>query len=200
MNSRMNRFSILSLLSAALALTACVNVKKTGDGDNVDVKTPFGSVSVRTDQVKPEDTGLNVYPGATLAVKPGHDHDQANVNISSPWGHLKVVALNYHSDDAPQKVLDWYRKDLQQKYGKFLECKGGDVSFHDRDRSDSNQLTCGSERGDHKNFNYNSEDKNTLELKTGTDDKQHIVAVKSEDGGSNIALVYVQKHGEKDSI
>jgi hypothetical protein len=39
-----------------------------------------------------------------------------------------------------------------------------------------------------------------MELKTGTDDKQHIVAVKPEDGGSNIALVYVQKHGERDSI
>ena len=186
-----------TLIIAALALTACVNVKKTGDGDDVDVKTPFGSVSVRTEDVKPEQTGLNVYPGSKLVPKHGHDNDAANVNISSPWGQIKVVALNYHSDDSPDKVLDWYRKDLQQKYGKFLECKGGDVSAHGF-HSDDNQLTCGSERGNSNNLNFS--DSNTLELKTGTDDKQHIVAVKPEDGGSNIALVYVQKHGEKDSI
>src|SRR5579872_296050 len=90
------RLITLSLLATALALTACVKVSKSSNGDNVDVKTPFGSVSVRTDQVKPEETGLNVYPGATLVAQHGHDHDQANVNISSPWGELKVIALNYH--------------------------------------------------------------------------------------------------------
>lgn len=200
MKSRIQILSSVLVLTSVVALSACVNVKKGDNGDNVDVKTPFGSVSVRTDQVKPEDTGLNVYPGSRLVPKRGHDHDQANVNISSPWGQLKVIALNYHSDDSPEKVLDWYRKDLQQKYGKFLECKGGDVSLHGRNEDQGNQLTCGSERSNGKDFTYASGDRNTLELKTGTNDKQHIVAVKPEDGGSNIALVYVQKHGEKDSI
>jgi len=200
MKSRRRFAFTLTIATAAFALTACVNVNKNANGDNVDVKTPFGSVSVRTDQVKPEETGLNVYPGSKLVPKHGHDNDQANVNISSPWGQLKVIALNYHSEDAPEKVLDWYRKDLQQKYGRFLECKGGDLSLHGRDRNDGNQLTCGSERSNGKDFTYSSRDRNTMELKTGTDDKQHIVAVKPEDGGSNIALVYVQKHGERDSI
>ena len=200
MKSRMHLVVSFLLLNAALALTACVNVKKSDNGDNVDVKTPFGSVSVRTDEVKPEETGLSVYPGSKLVPKHGHDHDQANVNIASPWGQLKVIALNYHSEDAPEKVLEWYRKDLQQKYGKFLECKGGDVSLHGRDEEQGNQLTCGSERSNGKDFTYSSSDRNTLELKTGTNDKQHIVAVKPEEGGSNIALVYVQKHGEKNSI
>jgi len=195
MTSR-NHFVSFLFLFAALALTGCVNVSKNSNGDNVDVKTPFGSVSVRTDQVKPEDTGLNVYPGARLVPKKGHDSDQANVNISSPWGQLKVVALNYHSDDSPEKVLAWYREDLKQRYGKFLECKGMEVSFHGHKDSDANQLTCGSERGNGRNYG----DSNTVELKTGIDDKQHVVAVKPENGGSNIALVYVQKHGEKDSI
>lgn len=195
MNTRIGISTTLVL--AALALSACVNVSKSNNGDNVDVKTPFGSVSVRTDEVKPEETGLNVYPGSKLVPKHGHDNDQANVNLSSPWGQLKVVALNYHSDDPPEKVLDWYRKDLQQKYGKFLECKSDDVSVHGLNHRDDNSLTCGSEHGDKT---YVHTDKGTLELKTGTDDKQHIVAVKPEDGGTNIALVYVQKHGEKDSI
>jgi len=195
----MNRFRVVLILGAGLALTACVNVKKSDSGDNVDVKTPFGSVSVRTDQVKPEDTGLNVYPGATLIPKhsAGHDEDKANVNISSPWGQLKVVALSYRTDDAPEKVLAWYRKDLQQKYGKLLECKGGNVSFREG-KGDSNELTCESDKSD-KDIDF-SKDTGTVELKTGSKDKQHIVAVKPEGDGSKISLVYVQKHGEKDSI
>src|SRR3954465_3489587 len=120
MKSRMHLVVNFLLLNAALALTACVNVKKSDNGDNVDVKTPFGSVSVRTDEVKPEETGLNVYPGAKLVPKRGHDDDKANVNISSPWGELKVVALSYQSDDAPDKVLEWYRKDIAQRYGRLL--------------------------------------------------------------------------------
>jgi hypothetical protein len=193
------RIAVLPALASVLALSACVSVNKNGNGDNVDVKTPFGSVSVRTDDVKPEDTGLNVYPGSKLVPRRGHDHDQANVTLSSPWGQLKVIALNYHSDDPPEKVLDWYRKDLQQKYGKFIECKGDQFGpRHPRD-SDDNSLTCGSERGNGKDFDFSSGG-NTLELKTGTDDKQHVVAVKPDGGGSNIALVYVQKHGERNSI
>jgi len=200
MKSRIRPALTFLLLSVVFVSTSCVNVKKSDNGDNVDVKTPFGSVSVRTDEVKPEETGLSVYPGSRLVPKHGHDHDQANVNIASPWGQLKVIALNYHSEDSPEKVLDWYRNDLHQKYGKFLECKGGDVSLHGRNEDQGNQLTCGSERSNGKDSTYTSGDRNTLELKTGTNDKQHIVAVKPEEGGSNIALVYVQKHGEKDSI
>jgi hypothetical protein len=193
-----NRFWFLAFIGVALALSACVNVKKSENGDNVDVKTPFGSVSVRTDQVKPEDTGLNVYPGATPIPKgSGHDDNKANVNISSPWGQLKVIALGYHSDDPPEKVLSWYRKDLQQKYGKLLECKGGNTSFREGKR-ENNELTCESDKSD-KDINFSS-DTNTVELKTGSKDKQHIVAVKPEADGSKISLVYVQKHGEKDSI
>src|SRR5437763_14716502 len=105
MKSRILPFASFALLGAALALTACVNVKKSDNGDNVDVKTPFGSVSVRTDEVKPEETGLSVCPGSKLVTKHGHDHDQANANIASLWGQLKVIALNYHSEDAPEKVI-----------------------------------------------------------------------------------------------
>jgi hypothetical protein len=179
----------------------CVNVKKSDSGDNVDVKTPFGSVSVRTDEVKPEETGLNVYPGSRLVPRKGHDNDKANVNISSPWGQLKVVALSYESDDAPEKVLDWYRKDVSQRYGRVLECKGGtSVGFHGNTDNATHDLSCDDKSGKRENFNFGDDEKGAVELKAGTNDRQHIVAVKPDGSGSHIALVYVQKHGEKDSI
>jgi hypothetical protein len=193
--------SLAALLGITAGCIGCVNVKKSENGDNVDVKTPFGSVSVRTDEVKPEETGLNVYPGAKLVPKRGHDDDKANVNISSPWGELKVVALSYQSDDAPDKVLEWYRKDIAQRYGRLLECKGGtSVSFHGGDDRTSRDLTCEQTKVHAQNFDFNTDEKDSVELKAGTNDRQHIVAVKPEGSGSHIALVYVQKHGEKDSI
>jgi hypothetical protein len=118
-----------------------------------------------------------------------------------------VIALNYESDDAPDKVLAWYKKDMAQKYGKVLECRGDTYVGIDKEGSkgsdnDSQSLTCedkDSKHGDHFG-NIDLSDKYTTELKAGTRDKQHIVVVKQEGGRSNIALVYIQKHGEKDSI
>ena len=209
MNSRTRIFLPALLAIAVLLSSACVQVSKDGKNpDNVEVKTPFASISVHTDQVKPEETGLNVYPGARLTNKKHDgDDDKANVNITSPWGDLKVVALNYQSDDSPDKVLTWYKKDMAQKYGKVLECRGDTYvgmdkeSRNDSDK-DSQAITCedkGKSHGDHFG-NIDLSDKNTTELKAGTRDKQHIVAIKQEGGGSGIALVYVQMHGEKDSI
>lgn len=209
MNSRTRIFLPALLAAAVLLCSACVQVSKDGkNSDNVDVKTPFASISVHTDKVKPEETGLSVYPGARMTNKKHDgDDDKANVNITSPWGDLKVIALNYESDDSPEKVLTWYKKDMAQKYGKVLECRGDTYVGMDKENGkdndkDSHAITCedkGKSHGDHFG-NIDLSDKNTTELKAGTREKQHIVAVKQEGGGSNIALVFVQMHGEKDSI
>lgn len=209
MNNR-TRILLPALLAIAVLLfSACVQVSKDGkNSDNVDVKTPFASISVHTDKVKPEETGLSVYPGARLTNKKHDgDDDKANINITSPWGDLKVIALNYQSDDTPDKVLTWYKKDMAQKYGKVLECRGGTYVGMEGDKEkdgdkDSQAITCEDKGKSHGNHfgNIDIHDKNTTELKAGTRGKQHIVAIKQEGGGSSIALVYVQMHGEKDSI
>ena len=53
---------------------------------------------------------------------------------------MKLVVAQYDSDDAPAKVIDFYRDKLK-KYGKVLECHsqkhGGDVEVHDDDDKDS---------------------------------------------------------------
>ena len=42
MKSRLQIPSTVLVFAAVVALSACVNVKKGENGDNVDVKTPFG--------------------------------------------------------------------------------------------------------------------------------------------------------------
>ena len=89
-----------------------VDKGKDNKDKSVDVKTPFGGLQVRTDDVEARDTGLPVYPGARQAPRSEHDDSQANVNIATPWFGLKVVALKYESDDSPEKILDYYKKEL----------------------------------------------------------------------------------------
>lgn len=179
----------LLLLSA---ITAChVSEERDGNSKKVDIATPFGGVKVNTD-VNAKDTGLPVYPGAKEK-PPTNEHDthSANVNLSFGDYGLKVVALTYTSSDSPDKVLDFYRKEMKT-YGGILECKGGDigsVNIHSKKDKDSKELTC-DEKGK----------SDTTELKVGTEDHQRVVAVKPVSGGSEFSLVFVHTKGKEGTL
>jgi hypothetical protein len=162
--------------------------EKTGKDKNVDIRTPFGSLSVHKGASDIKDTGLAAYPGARLR-QDTDDNESANVNISSSVFGLKVVAMKYQSSDAPDKILAFYRKDMA-KYGKVLDCTGGfNMSFrrHDRD----SEVTCDNDGSDHS---YHEE------LKVGTEHNQRIVAVKPSGAGSEFAVVYVRAWDDKTAI
>jgi hypothetical protein len=171
-----------------IALAGCsVTTHDKGDGkkDDVDIRTPFGSLSVKENASNVKDTGLSLYPGARTRKSDNSDHDSANVNISSSLFGLKVVALNYESDDSSDKVLAFYRKDMG-KYGKVIDCTGGfNMNFHHRDKDA--EVTC----DDHSGSDHGYKE----ELKVGTENNQRIVAVKPRGNGSEFALVYVRARG-----
>ncbi|MBZ5705769.1 MAG: hypothetical protein LAN63_10475 [Acidobacteriia bacterium] len=188
---------VLALAFAALlVLPACsINVKKdkAGEDKKVDIETPLGGIHV-SKNADVRDTGLPVYPGARVKEKEASGEEKsANVNISSGLFGLKVVAIEYESDDPPEKVIAYY-KDQLKKYGNVLECHtnkhGGDVNVekttHDSDGP--KDVKC---EGD----NHGS----TVELKVGTEDNQHVVAVEPRGKGCDFALVFVQTRG-KDTI
>lgn len=184
-------------LSALLTLPACsVNVKKADNGEDkkVDIETPFGGVHVNQD-ASARETGLPVYPGAHEKEKSGPNQEKnANINISAGSFGLKVVAIEYLSNDPPEKVAAYY-KDQLKSYGAILECHtanrhkdAGDVDVrlgNSQDKKDSNQLSCGNDSGP------------TLELKVGSKQNQHIVSISPQDQGkgTDFALVFVQIHG-----
>jgi hypothetical protein len=179
---------------AGVLLSACsVNVKKESNGQDkqVDIKTPMGGIHVSKD-ADVADTGLSVYPGARLKPQEsGHDDKSANVSISGFGYGLRVVALQYESDDAPAKVVAFY-KDQLKKYGNVLECPTLghfhlNMKYSDKS-GESHALTCDSVGG------------TNIELKAGTDENQHIVAVETEGKGSSFSLVYVRTHGKEADI
>jgi hypothetical protein len=178
-----------------LTLLACsVDVKdgQNGDASKVDIQTPVGGIHVN-ETADVRDTGLPAYPGARLKEK-SHDGDEkgANVNISGMGFGLKVVALEYESDDAPDKIIAFY-SDKLKKFGDVLQCRtnkhGGDedVDYNGKD-SVSKPVTC---KGDQHG--------NVVELKVGTENNQHVVSVEPKGKGSDFAVVMVKIHG-KDTI
>ncbi len=188
-----NLFLLSSLLVLfILCVSACsINVKKNelGEEKKVDIDTPIGAIHVDK-EADVRDTGLPVYPGARQKQEDNNDNAKsANVNISTGVFGVKVVAIEYESDDPPQKVVSYY-KDQLKRYGTVLECHsshhGGNVQIDKGNRS--NGLKC--DDNDHGD---------TIELKVGTENNQHIVAIEPQGNKSSFALVYVKTRG-KDTI
>jgi len=176
-----------------LVLPGCsINVKKEPNGQDkqVDINTPVGGIHV-TKGANVADVGLPVYPGSHLKQKDDSGDDKsANVNISGFGYGLKVIALEYESDDSPAKVVAFYQDQLK-KYGDILVCHTSHLDVNagikDSDQG-SHGLTCEGASG--KN----------VELKVGTKENQHIVAVQPEGSGSSFSLVYVRTHGKEADI
>ena len=181
----------LAILSALLLPACSVNVKKEKNGEDkqVDISTPVGGIHV-SKNAGAQDVGIAVYPGARMKQKDSDGGDKsANVNISGFGFGLKVVALEYQSDDAPEKLVAYY-KDQLKKYGSVLECHTSHFNLNMGHGSDhhSDELTCEGDRG------------NNVELKAGTKENQHIVAVEPDGKGSSFSLVYVRTHGKDADI
>jgi hypothetical protein len=165
----------LALLIGTLSLSACnVDVQGEGQNKNVDIHTAFGDISVRTSD-KGVETGLPVYPGATLLPGGKDESGSADVNVGTAFVGVHVKAAKYESQDAPQAVVDFYRGELG-KFGAVVECKG-DVNFEGEPR----QPVCKEDSGSGE-----------IQLVTGTEDNHRMVAVKPRGAGSEFAVVAIQ--------
>jgi len=182
---------LIFALASALMLPAVAQDSNSQD-KNLDVRSSAGDLHIGED-ADARKVGLPLYPGARL--KKDEHSDRANLSIATEAFGMKLIVANYESDDAPAKVIDFYRGKLR-KYGKVLECRsekhGGDIDVHDheQDSKSSKELKCEQNDGP------------VTELKVGTEDDQHVVAIEPRDGssGSSFALVYVHTRGKQGDI
>ncbi len=181
-------------LAVAVFLTLPVLAQDSDtQNKNLDITSPVGDLHVGSD-ADAHKTGLPLYPGARLKSE-DDNKNQANLSVLTEAFGMKLVVANYVSDDAPAKIIDFYRDKLK-KYGKVLECHsqkhGSDVDVHDDDKDSkgSKALKCEQNSGP------------VTELKVGTEDNQHVVAVEPPDTGkgSTFAIVYVYTHGKRGDI
>lgn len=186
---------ILVIALAAAAIPSLWGQQSESDSKSFDVRSSVGDLHVGKD-ADAHKQGLPLYPGARL--KHEENNDPLNFGILTESFGMKLVVAKYESDDTPDKVVAYYRGKLR-KYGKVLECHshehGGNVSVHDdkdsqQDAAKSKELKCDEDSGP------------VTELKVGTEDNQHVVAVETGDGnkGTNFALVYVYTRGKRGDI
>src|SRR5271154_3186201 len=136
-----------SILAGAFAIAALIpasaQTQKSDNSkdDSFDVRSSVGDLHLGKD-ANAQKAGLPLYPGARP--KQEKDNDPINFGILSESFGFKVVVAKYESDDAPDKVIAYYRDKLKKKYGKVLECHtrehGGGAHFDDD--KDSKQLKC----------------------------------------------------------
>jgi uncharacterized protein YfaP (DUF2135 family) len=194
-----NSALFFSLLLLGLLAGCNVDVKKNARGEEkkVDIDTPVGRLHVSQD-VDTHDLGVPVYPGARPIEKQAQGEEKsANVNISTAWFGLRVIAQEFESDDPNDKLISFYNGELK-KYGKVLRCqttwKGGNANVD----MDTNQVE-GKQKGSHE-LTCDKDHGDTVELKVGTKENQHLVAIEPKGKGSKFALVYVQVRDKEGTI
>jgi len=185
-------FALVVSLTATLMVPALAQ-DSGSKNKSLDIQSSVGDLHVGPD-ADAKKIGVPLYPGARLKSK-DDDHDQANLSILTEAFGMNLLVASYVSDDAPGKVVDFYREKLK-KFGKVLECHsqkhGAHVDSHDDDKDSikSKELKCDEDSGP------------VTELKVGTEDNQHIVAVEAGDAskGTSFALVYLRTRGKRGEI
>lgn len=175
------------MLCGALMLAAGCRFSKEGSGENerVRIEAPGGSVKVDTG-ITANDSGMPLYPGARAKRDERDEKSRAHVKLEVPFLNFTIVSLKFTTDDAPEKVVAFYRGKLSS-YGTVLECKGSgqDVEVESGRGMDSPVTCC----------KLHSSDE--ISLKVGTEGNQHVVQVKPSGTGSEFGLVYVHMGHKK---
>lgn len=175
---------------ATLLLSGC-RVEKARDGasEKMSLATPFGGLQVKTNESAAENgIGVPVYPGSSLVKKSGKDNNNgaADINLNLGVLRMRIKVLSYRTDDAPEQVRSFYRKQLA-RYGAVITC-AGDTPQGEPTRTPEG-LTCEKDGKDHADGHVGGD--GSLELKAGSPQHQHVVSIEKESGGTKFALVMV---------
>lgn len=83
----------------------------TSAGERFSLETPFGSVRVRDrSKIDPRHLGIPVYPGAVR--RSDSKAASLELDLGDEHGELTVVAAEYTTPDAIEKVREFYHKEL----------------------------------------------------------------------------------------
>jgi hypothetical protein len=128
---------------------------------------------------KTVDIDLPVYPGARpMAETEGSNRAQAGV--SAPFLHLKIAASKFETGEPPEKVLEFYRKELA-RYGAIDEGHG---------KNSYTRI---------QGFSWSATSDQTS-LAAGREGSKHVVMVQPAGKGSKFAILSIQAGGASQPI
>jgi hypothetical protein len=195
--------AVILVATATLALAALsAGSAYAGENNRVYFKA-FGAGINVDPSPKIEETGLPLYPGASLdrGRHRGEDGDHGDgVNLNLWFGSygLKVVVVKLKSEDNAADVERFYQQALAS-YGEVLDCtdsRRGESAAERRAIAKANKnssvLTCGD------TLLNKSSRRDGKFLKAGTKAKQYAVAIQSDGSGANIHLLHFEKRGGDD--
>ena len=171
------RLLLLSVILGLLSTCAIAQEHKSNDEKHTfRLETDSSRYGFTTDSLDMKRLGVDVYPGAKIA-KDGNN-DGKGATLSFEWGrdsaHLYVQ--KFVTSDSADQVVAFYRKQLA-KYGPVVECREGKAVA-----AVTSELKC-----------EGGKDHSGIELKSGTEQKQHIVGVTPKDGQTEFGVVYLDK-------
>jgi hypothetical protein len=194
--------AVVVMLVGVLASGCRVSTDNHDNSDNVKIATPFGGMSVKTnDAVVLEGIGLPAYPGAVLIKKDkkngNHDDGAADVNLSFGGFQLRVKAAGYRSADKPDAVIAFYRKALG-RYGDVIECQDNKPVGSLTHTAEG--LTCDNSKENHLSVSTDDvtdgkDPARKIEMKAGSKLHQHIVSVDPDGDGTKFGLVALDLPG-----
>ena len=188
---RAKNMTAVVMIAATALVTGCrIESDKKDGNDNVKIATPFGGMTVKTnDEAVVEGLGLPVYPGAAL-VKKDKNNGAADVNMSFGSFQLRVKAASYRTSDSPDQVSTFYRKALG-RYGDVIQCQGNKPVGSPTRTTEG--LTCDNDKENH--VYVNDDESGKSEFKAGSKQHQHIVAIDPEGNGTKFGIVALDLPG-----
>jgi hypothetical protein len=185
--------AVAMLVGTMLASGCRVESSDHGDGKNVKIATPFGGMTVKTDDTSVlAAIGLPGYPGAVLVKKGDKDKNDGAADINMSFGsfQLRVKAASYRTPDSPDKVAVFYRKALG-RYGDVIECQNDKPVTSQTETAEG--LTCADNQKNHIKVDDNVSGKR--ELKAGSPQHQHIVGIDPDGSGTKFGMVALDLPG-----
>jgi hypothetical protein len=136
-------------------------------------------------QATAKEVGLPVYPGSKPHIENTNDSQSARLGLWGGGSGFKLAVLKMESADSPEKLAAFYKKALAH-YGKVLDCSNASPSLSDDDKKDSSAtLKCGNDRPE----------KGGMLFKSGSKEKQHIVAIQPNGKGSVYQVIALGSWG-----
>ncbi len=143
---------------------------------------------IASDKANAKDVGLPLYPGSKPHKDKAEDSQAARLGLWGGGSGFKLAVVKMETSDSPEKVAAFYKKALS-KYGRVLDCSKASPSQSDAEKRDSSKaLSCGDDQPE----------KGGMLFKSGTKEKQHIVAVEPNGQGALYQLVALVNWSSED--